>query len=199
MVTILTMSPLSTGPDFVTKLETITVMSAGTVSGGCPLLPGSLVPRASTGRRIWVCTIDKAFETCWSSAPAQMIVLPPLCAPKIHLTTHHCIEITDSKTSTACSRCRCRRGSRCRCCCCCGCSRRGWSKRCCRCRGWSKRCRSCSRCCSSSCRRRCCCSCSSSCRRRCRCRCRSRCRRRNVAVNERGALVLRRGCHRRNC
>ena len=42
MVTILGMSPLSTGPDFVTKLETMTVMSAGTVSGGCELLPGSL-------------------------------------------------------------------------------------------------------------------------------------------------------------
>ena len=42
MVTILGMSPLSTGPDFVTKLETITVISAGTVSGGCELLPGSL-------------------------------------------------------------------------------------------------------------------------------------------------------------
>ena len=36
------MSPLSIGPDFVIKLETITVMSAGTVSGGCELLPGSL-------------------------------------------------------------------------------------------------------------------------------------------------------------
>ena len=43
MVTNLTMSPLSTEPDFVIKLETITVISAGTVSGGCPLLPGSLV------------------------------------------------------------------------------------------------------------------------------------------------------------
>lgn len=42
MVTIMGMSPLSTGPDFVIKLETITVMSAGTVSGGCELLPGSL-------------------------------------------------------------------------------------------------------------------------------------------------------------
>ena len=37
------MSPLSIGPDFVIKLETITVISAGMVSGGCPLLPGSLV------------------------------------------------------------------------------------------------------------------------------------------------------------
>jgi hypothetical protein len=42
MVTIMGMFPLSIGPDFVIKLETITVMSAGTVSGGCELLPGSL-------------------------------------------------------------------------------------------------------------------------------------------------------------
>jgi hypothetical protein len=37
------MSPLSVDPDFVIELETITVMSAGMVSGGCPLFPGSLV------------------------------------------------------------------------------------------------------------------------------------------------------------
>ena len=42
MVTILGMLPLSMDPDFVIKLETITVMSAGTVAGGCELLPGSL-------------------------------------------------------------------------------------------------------------------------------------------------------------
>jgi hypothetical protein len=42
MVTIMGMSPLSIGPDFVIRLETITVMSAGTVAGGCELLPGSL-------------------------------------------------------------------------------------------------------------------------------------------------------------
>ena len=42
MVTIMGMSPLSIEPDFVIELETITVMSAGTVAGGCELLPGSL-------------------------------------------------------------------------------------------------------------------------------------------------------------
>ena len=36
------MSPLSIEPDFVIKLETITVMSAGTLSGGPELLPGPL-------------------------------------------------------------------------------------------------------------------------------------------------------------
>ena len=144
-----------------------------------PTIARITCPRASTVRRIWVCTIDKAFETCWSSAPAQMIVLPPLRAPKIHLITHHCIEITNSKSSTACSRCHRRRGSRCRCCCRCGCCCRS------RCRCWRWRGRSC--CCRSRCSR----SCRSKCcrRRRCRTRCSSRCSRRNVAVNERGALV----------
>ena len=126
-------------------------------------------PRASTGRRIWVCTIGKAFETCWSSAPAQMIVLPPLGAPKHHMITHDCIEITNSKSSTACSRCR---------------------RRCC-CRG---RCRCCrSRSCSCWCERSCC----RSSRRRCRCRRRSWrggsrwCwrRRHRIALNKFGALV----------
>lgn len=42
MVTIIGMSPLIIGPDFVIKLETITVMSAGTVGGGPEVLPGSL-------------------------------------------------------------------------------------------------------------------------------------------------------------
>ena len=42
MVTIMGIFPLSIWPDFVIKLETITVMSAGTVAGGCELLPGSL-------------------------------------------------------------------------------------------------------------------------------------------------------------
>ena len=42
MVTIMGMSPLSIEPDFVIKLETITVMSAGTLGGGPELLPGSL-------------------------------------------------------------------------------------------------------------------------------------------------------------
>src|SRR6476659_1241025 len=61
-----------------------------------------------------------------------MIVLPPLCAPKIHLVTHDCIEIANNKTSTASSGCRCRRGRRCCCCCCC---RSGFSCSCsCRCR-----------------------------------------------------------------
>jgi hypothetical protein len=51
MVTIMGMFPLSIEPDFVIKLETITVMSSGTVSGGCELLPGSLchVPPQSGG------------------------------------------------------------------------------------------------------------------------------------------------------
>src|SRR6266705_4858118 len=70
-----------------------------------------------------------------------MIFLPPLRAPKRHLMTHHCIEITNNKRTSACSRCPRRRGSRC------------------------------------------------SCRCRRRCKCRTRCRCRNVAVNERGALV----------
>src|SRR5262249_4181013 len=74
-------------------------------------------PCAPTGRRIWVCAIGKAFETCWSCAPAQMIFPPPLRAPKRHMITHHCIEITNNKRSTACSRCHRRRGSRCWCCC----------------------------------------------------------------------------------
>ena len=104
MVTILGMSPLSIGPFFVIKLETMTVMSAGTVSGGCAAIARITFPRASTGRRIWGCTIGKAFETCWSCAPAQMIFLPPLGAPKRHLITHDCIEITNNKTSTACRR-----------------------------------------------------------------------------------------------
>jgi hypothetical protein len=43
MVTILGMFPLSIGPDCVIKLETITVMSAGTLFGGFELLPGSLI------------------------------------------------------------------------------------------------------------------------------------------------------------
>jgi hypothetical protein len=42
MVTIMGMSPLIIGPDFVIELETITVMSAGTLDGGPELLPGSL-------------------------------------------------------------------------------------------------------------------------------------------------------------
>src|SRR6266536_778611 len=57
-----------------------------------------------------------------------MIFLPPLGAPKRHRITHHCIEITNNKSSTACSRCHRRRGSRCRCCCsrscCCSCGGR---------------------------------------------------------------------------
>ena len=57
--------------------------------------------------------------------------------------------------------------------------RRGWSKRCRRCRRWSKR-----RCRRKRCRRRKC-----RCRRKGRSRRRRRCSRRNVAVNERGALV----------
>ena len=95
-----------------------------------------------------------------------MIVLPPLGAPKHHMITHHCIEITNNKTSPACSRCRCRCGCRSRCCCGCRCSS------------------SCS--CSCSCR----CSCRCSCCRSCCCCCSCRCRRRNVAVNERGALLV---------
>ena len=43
MVTIMGIFPLSIWPDFVIKLETITVMSAGTVAGGCELLPGLLI------------------------------------------------------------------------------------------------------------------------------------------------------------
>ena len=39
----MTMLPLSVDPDFVIELETITVMSAGMVSGGFELLPGSLI------------------------------------------------------------------------------------------------------------------------------------------------------------
>ena len=35
-------SPLIIGPDFVIKLETITVMSDGMLGGGPELLPGSL-------------------------------------------------------------------------------------------------------------------------------------------------------------
>lgn len=66
MVTIMGMSPLIIGPDFVIKLETITVMSAGTLGGGPELLPGSLCHVPPTGRRIWVCTIGEALETCWS-------------------------------------------------------------------------------------------------------------------------------------
>ena len=58
-----------------------------------------------------------------------MIVLPPLGAPKRHMITHHCIEITNNKTSTAC-RCHRRRGSRGRCCCGCRC---GGSVLCCSC------------------------------------------------------------------
>src|SRR6476660_784166 len=94
-----------------------------------------------------------------------MIVLPPLLAPKRHVITHHCIEITNSKSSTACSRCRAR--SRCRC----------WG--CCRCR----------------CRRRCKgrCGCRGKCRcrrgRECRGSRRRRGRRRYVALNKSGALV----------
>jgi hypothetical protein len=44
-------SPLIIGPDFVIKLETITTMSAGTLSGGPELLPGSLchVPAQAGG------------------------------------------------------------------------------------------------------------------------------------------------------
>ena len=38
-----------------------------------------------------------------------MIFLPPLGAPKRHMITHHCIEIANNKSSTAC-RCRRRRG-----------------------------------------------------------------------------------------
>ena len=51
MVTIMGMSPLSMEPDFVIELETITVMSAGTLGGGPELLPGSLchVPPQSGG------------------------------------------------------------------------------------------------------------------------------------------------------
>ena len=51
MVTIMGMSPLSIEPDFVIKLETITVMSAGTLSGGPELLPGLLrhVPPQAAG------------------------------------------------------------------------------------------------------------------------------------------------------
>jgi hypothetical protein len=33
-----------------------------------------------------------------------MIFLPPLGAPKRHVITHHCIEITNNKSRTACSR-----------------------------------------------------------------------------------------------
>src|SRR4029077_17585026 len=92
--------------------------------------------------------------------------LPPLGAPKRHVITHHCIQITNNKRSTACSRCHrgCGRRSRCRC-----------SRRCsCGCR----------------CRRKCRCGCGRECRcRRRRKRCCPRRRRRgNVAVNERGAL-----------
>src|SRR5438034_9941810 len=43
-----------------------------------------------------------------------MIFLPPLPAPKRHMITHHCIEITNNKRRTACSRCHRRRRSRCR-------------------------------------------------------------------------------------
>ncbi len=94
------------------------------------------LPRASTGRRIWVCTIGKAFETFWSSATAQMIFLPPLGAPKRHLMTHHCIEITNNKRRTARSRCHRRRwccGS-CHACRGCGGSGSGASGGCRRCR-----------------------------------------------------------------
>src|SRR6478609_3905457 len=59
-----------------------------------------------------------------------MIFLPPLRAPKRHLTTHHCIEITNNKRRTARSRCHRRRRCCCRRSCCCGCGRsRGGCRR----------------------------------------------------------------------
>ena len=82
-MTILGPLPLMTGPDLVTELAAITLMKAGTLSGGLQLLPGSLshVPPHDGG--FGLNTLAKPLKLAGAEPPLRWFALSHWAPQKV--------------------------------------------------------------------------------------------------------------------